>query len=134
MPRWLVILAFALAFSAPTLSYAETVHPTGIDAGISNISHSFTPFQFHEGESDSAVHEHPLSDVSYPFAVVISLAGEYPDGNPVARSRTCGVCHGTGRCHVCGGSGWYSLLGHGGPCKACSGSGRCSYCGGTGIK
>ena len=43
-------------------------------------------------------------------------------------AKTCNKCNGSGKCHMCGGSGVYN----GSECNTCSGTGRCFYCGGDG--
>jgi len=44
--------------------------------------------------------------------------------------KECPICHGTGECQLCGGTGWG--LGWGLKCNDCDGSGHCPNCGGDG--
>lgn len=74
------------------------------------------------------------------------LEGSNPGGNNPGKqpqpqtkpqyTKTCGVCHGTGRCIICAGDGWVIRMGMGkdGPCPSCPNrSGKCSACGGRGT-
>lgn len=51
-------------------------------------------------------------------------------------TKTCGVCHGTGKCQQCGGDGWVTVMGIGKDhdCVACRNhDGRCTSCRGRGT-
>ena len=54
---------------------------------------------------------------------------------PVQTWVQCNICFGSGKCHLCNGSGWdKNAYAHGRytRCFACGGNGRCSYCSGRG--
>ncbi|MBO7067321.1 MAG: hypothetical protein J6W52_01380 [Bacteroidaceae bacterium] len=51
------------------------------------------------------------------------------------KRKYCGVCHGSGKCNTCNGTGWVTRMGMGkdGYCASCPNhSGRCSACNGRG--
>ena len=52
-------------------------------------------------------------------------------------SSACGVCHGTGKCNICSGRGYYTSIGIGSGthmCSSCNRTGRCHSCNGTGRR
>lgn len=64
-----------------------------------------------------------------------SGGGSYYVAPPVYdNNNQCGTCSATGRCQICGGSGWSPNHAPGilAKCGGCGGSGRCSSCNGLG--
>ncbi|MBQ6771701.1 MAG: WG repeat-containing protein [Bacteroidales bacterium] len=50
---------------------------------------------------------------------------------PMQVFQPCGMCQGSGKCHVCLGDG-HPLMNPTGSCFACNGTGRCAHCAGRG--
>lgn len=74
---------------------------------------------------------------SVPNNGVMNNGGTLENGiksNSPTRSKDCGICHGTGVCQSCGGSGKQTNLGFGSTssCPNCHGNKKCQWCRGTG--
>lgn len=65
---------------------------------------------------------------------VITITTTYDDGSmAIVQRYPCMMCHGSGACYMCGGTGvGYNLYGPY-PCVACQGGRRCTSCGGSGF-
>lgn len=81
----------------------------------------YTPFWYDSGNSN------PPGSSSSPVYVT-------PASPVVPQVQQCGVCHGTGRCSICGGSGISPNHAPGiiAKCGGCGGTGLCPTCSGRG--
>ena len=56
-----------------------------------------------------------------------------PPPQPMQVWVPCGVCNGSGQCHICGGLGWkYTTYDPHATCTICGGNGKCNQCAGHG--
>lgn len=58
--------------------------------------------------------------------------GNSPSGSHNNRGYRCPSCHGSGKCTMCNGNGWYRFNGGIYDCAGCRQSGRCQTCYGRG--
>ena len=113
-----------------------------------NPSVAFTPFYYPIPKFNFDVKfdfTNINSDVPMQSSGVGGYGGDYSGGSEAGSgsanaprqltTKTCGVCHGTGKCNNCV-NGWVTRMGMGkdGPCPVCPNhNGLCSSCGGRGT-